>query len=172
MNLRITSRLHWCRTMALFILVVTGAVHGAELTPHQRAGVETIASSRPCLATALLYVSITPTRSASGSLLFLGIPTTHSVTSLLDRASEDLGSNDILTTWNPYTEDPDSAPAYMVEVQWTLTMLGRGAYVLSTRAQIVDGAGKSIVPAHNIEPLTTVLVTGESYRVVDNAKTL
>jgi hypothetical protein len=60
----------------------------------------------------------------------------------------------------------------MVEVQWTLTMLGRGAYVLSTRAQIVDGAGKSIVPAHNIEPLTTVLVTGESYRVVDNAKTL
>jgi hypothetical protein len=168
----IPIRIGWLRRTALLAVAIWGVSNGGELSPHQRASVATIASSRPCLATALLYVTVRPMESARGTLQFEGFPTSRSVMFLLDTAGGDSLSNDMVSAWNPYTADPSSAPVYMVEVRWTLAVLGRDGYLLSTRAQIVDGAGQPIVPAHVVEPLTTVFVTGDSFRIVDNGKNL
>ena len=50
-----------------------------------------------------------------------------------------------------------------------LSVLGQASYLLSTRAAIVDSAGRA---QHVIEPLTSLLVTHDSLRIVENGKKL
>jgi hypothetical protein len=164
------SRFNRLRIAAILAAVIWGISVGAGLPRPQREDIMTLASSRPCLATALLYVTANPMESANGTLRFDGIPTQRSVRFLLAPAG-DADSNDMVSAWNPYG-DPDNAPAYMVEIQWKFVTLGRGSYLLSSRAQIVDGDGQPLVRQHIIEPLTSVFVAGDSFRIVDNGKTL
>jgi hypothetical protein len=124
----LSGRVGWVQSLKVLAASVLSVVHGAELSANQRAGVAAIAASRPCLATALLYVAVTPLKSARGTLRFEGIPTSQSVMFLLDREGASQ-STDMVPAWSPYMADSNAVPVYMAEIRWTLTDLaGRGPH--------------------------------------------
>jgi hypothetical protein len=152
----------------LIALGVSTSSLGADARLSRSTAVAALAVSRPCLATLLVYFNGQVVHSGKGVLRLSGIPTQRSVIVLLDTVGGmGRAADDVVTQWSPYSDD-----TFMVEIQWTVSVMQKGIYYVSARAEILDGLGASLTPRHIIEPSTTAFVTAHSLRVVENPKVL
>jgi hypothetical protein len=150
------------RTAVLISLSVCCASVSAHEAVSRRPDIKSLASSRPCLATVLLYLEGYPVQAGAGTLRLDGIPTSRSVAVLLDTTGDKV-DNDVITQWSPYSD-----VSYFVEVSWRISLLRSGAYFIATRAELLDSGGNSLAEPYIVEPLTTALVTGHAVQLVDN----
>lgn len=130
------------------------------------ADLETVARSRPCLATALVFVRTSPPESGTGVIRLDGVPTYGTFMTLMGVGDSSANA--------PFVsqESPYATRSYYVEVHWKVTVWGRDKYFFTSRAEIVDGAGVPLSPQHVVEPLTTVVVTKSAVELVSNPSTL
>jgi hypothetical protein len=139
---------------------------GALVGQHWLDSLKVIAASRPCAATALLYVR--DREESSGRLLLPGLPTEQSVAGLADGGDGRYGGRVGATALH----SPESGAPLLVEVRWTLEHWDDGVFLLTTRAQLVDGRGVPLTPIHPVEPTTTVMISGVLLYLLQSPQTL
>jgi hypothetical protein len=149
-------------------LGLSASVHSAKHDTTLEDGVSLfeISATRPCLATAMLFVGLNPTKSRGGVLRLDGIPTRETIAILTDKTGTTNGTG-LVTQQNPY-----SGAYFFVAIRWKVSILGPGRYFFTTQAEIVDPAGAPIVPRHTIEAMTTAYVTGSSIELMGTPETL
>lgn len=130
----------------------------------QLSQIDVVAVTRPCLATALLFLGAGPTDSKSGILRLTGIPTRETVLVLTDKTGAAGRSPQVVTEVSPYSYYSEAE--FLVEVRWSLTVIDKNAFLFATQAQIVDGLGAPIVPSHIVEPLTVAVVADGAVRIL------
>jgi len=129
---------------------------------NQTTDLDSIAASRPCAATALLYV-FGFGRDDHGAMELDGLPSRLSVEMLLDAKGKDSPLRDgAVLQRSPY-----SSARVFTKVEWSLTYIGMDSYVLTTRAELVMRDGSFIEPRYYIEAPTSILVSGDSMGFID-----
>lgn len=145
-----------------YLMLALLATGNAICASSQRyAALQAIAVSRPCLATALLFVGMAPETSGAGVLRLDGIPTLETVVVLSDTSGRVAKPQYMVTQIAPY-----ASASYLLEIRWKASVIARGRYLFTTQARLVDSAGAPLVPEHVIEPVTTALVTPESVQLL------
>jgi hypothetical protein len=135
--------------------------HASQPLPAMAHALESISTTRPCTAAALLHV-IRRADSASSGIFYLSeVPTPYAIEFLI--GIED-GGADFQLQPNLYAD-----VSYYVEVRWSLEKLNRQIVMLSAQAQLVTAAGVKLNPSHVIEPMTRVLMIGQSLRLLPTA---
>lgn len=163
--------IRWRRWGASFVVALVasfpllggnGDFATSSLSTQQVAELKSIATSRPCAATALVYLWSLEEGSAHGTLEFDGVPSAGTVETLLDRSGESASkSSPLVLLRNPY-----SVAAFFVDVRWSVARISESSFVLTTSAELTDGVGDALIPAHHVEPATAILVSGKSLRLL------
>ncbi len=124
--------------------------------------IEFVGITRPCAATALVYTRGMWAAQHRGALQLEGVPSTDSLATLFDTKGE-RGSrySALALPRGPYSE-----ATVFVEIRWSLDTLGGDSFLLTTEAHLVDASGSDLVPSHELEPRTTLLVAHGSIHTV------
>jgi hypothetical protein len=120
---------------------------------------EDISTSRPCAAVALLYVLLKADAARSGVFYFPGVPTRYEVARFLNL--DDRGVEDF-----PLQTDLYGEVNFYTEIRWELETGRDRVVIVSATARLVSAAGVQLHPVHEIEPLTRVLMVGQTLRVL------
>jgi hypothetical protein len=147
---------------AFLLMMCLGVVAHASPPAATTDAVQRISAVRPCAAVALLYVIHNSDAASSGTLYLTEIPTPHVIAYL--GGLEDGGAGAFPLQPNVYGD-----ARYYIEVRWSLVRLNRDVRMVTAEAELVDAAGVKFKPSHPIEPLTRVLIVGETLRVLPSA---
>lgn len=133
-----------------------------ELTTADIASLLDMAGTYPCATLAMLQILQSGLELKDGSLYLEHIPTPEQVGHVLGRVS--VGRSAALE--QELQRNPYSGAAVFVQVRWQATPSGTDAYAVRFQAQLVDRSGHPLLPKHPIEASATVLVEGDSIRVL------
>jgi hypothetical protein len=136
----------------------------AQFSPTQREALKELAKVRPCAAAALLFLG-RGTDEQSGVLYLEGVPTAATLDLALDRKD---GS--AFATVSPPLRSPYSTSGYFVEVRWSITRVDASSWLVTTRAEIVDGIGAPLLMPHVIEPAAQISVGANGLQLVGGAR--
>jgi hypothetical protein len=121
-----------------------------------------LSGTKPCAAAALLFLVLQTDGAPSGVFYLPHVPTPTEIARLTELS--DIGAEDFPPQPNLYGE-----VNFYTAVSWSVEKLNDRVIVVSTQAQLVDGAGVKVTPAHVIESETRVLVVGRTLRVLPTA---
>ncbi len=136
-------------------------VHASQPTATTARALENISTTRPCTAAALLHVLRGPDGASSGIFYLPEFPTPFAIALLVGLEH---GGEDFQLQPNLYAD-----VSYYIEVRWSLEKLNQQVVMLSAQAQVVNTAGVVLTPVHIVEPLTRVLMVGQSLRLLPSA---